>query len=273
MQLAGMFPSVTQKKGMEARKVLCSIMSQLIRSIRHHDDASTARVDPNSFLYAMAHVKDPATGQPHDEMWVLMQALLFVMAGYETTATALAYMIHLLAKNPDKQAKLREDIDTLGKDWTPTYVNVQELPYLNAVLNETLRLLPPAPFTIRQAKDDMQLGPYKVDEGTWMYVSMWTMHRSPLYWNNPLEFIPERFIPGAPEAQGVNPDALAAFGGGARKCPGYQFAQTEARLAMLKLIQNFTFHLPLDKSKTELKMKTMITLTPLNGVWVQIRRR
>lgn len=139
------------------------------------DDSRTPEldieIDDESFLATMAKVRDKS-GQLKDISWVRSQALLFLIAGYETTALAITYCIYQLAANPDKEAKLLAEIDAFGRDTEPTYESLQNLPYLHAVMQETLRLLPPATFTVRQAKDDMQLGNQLVPKGAWMNVSI-----------------------------------------------------------------------------------------------------
>lgn len=173
----------------------------------------------------------------------------------------------MLASNKDKEAKLIEELDSLPDNFIPTFETVQSLPYLNAVFNESLRLLPPAPYTIRKSKKGMCIDGYEIPTGTWLNLSMYTMHRSPSYYAQPETFQPERWQ----NLEKQSADAFSPFGGGARRCPGYVFAQLEAKLALINLYKRFTFCLP--ENAKPLKTKTMITLVPLEGVHVVVNRR
>jgi cytochrome P450 len=192
----------------------------------------------------------------------------------DTCSNCALCSTYLLAANPDKEAKLLAEIDALGPDFVPTFDNMQTgtaLPYLHAVLQEALRMYPPAPFTIRQAKEDMTVGGYFIPKGTFLKVALYCMHRSAHYWKDPVQFLPERFMENEPEFVGASPDAFAPFGGGARRCPGYNLAQIEAKMALLRLYQRYTFRtLPGDKG---LKTKTLVTLTPVGGVRMTVHKR
>lgn len=100
------------------------------------------------------------------------------MTGYETTANALAYTAYCLTLNPEKQAKVLAEIDAWGVDRTPSFEDLEDFPYLDAVLKESLRLFSPAALSVREAEADTVVGGYSIPKGTWIHVS-WTF---PLFW-------------------------------------------------------------------------------------------
>jgi cytochrome P450 len=111
-----------------------------------------------------------------------MQAFVMLLAGYETTANALAFTLYLLAANQNEQLRLCEEVDAFGCDKVPSYDDLERLPYVEACLKEALRLYPPAPTHIREAARDMTIGGYHVRKGQWLGVAVYSMHRNPNYW-------------------------------------------------------------------------------------------
>jgi hypothetical protein len=181
-------------------------------------------------------------------------------AGYETTANALGFAIYLLASHPGDQgmtgwlprrvflwcsvlllswgpsvcactgcaeaeARMLAELDAYGRQRVPTLAELEggELGYTQAVMQEALRMFPPGGTLAREANAGMVLGGLAVPLGTAVQVSIWSMHRNPRYWREPLAFKPERFLPGTPEAAEVVPGAFLPFGDGSRKCIGYKW--------------------------------------------------
>lgn len=153
----------------------------------------------------------------------------------------------MLATHPDKEARLLQELHALasgsgggggaeaGQSAAAAYASLDleaRAPYLAAVWSEALRLYPPGTIAVRLSRPGLDLGGLALPAGSNVQVSIYSMQRSRRYWNDALDFRPERFLPGAPEALAPPPGAFLPFGDGARKCIGYKFATQEGLLAL-----------------------------------------
>jgi cytochrome P450 len=164
------------------------------------------------------------------------QVLVFLLAGHETTATSLAFALHLLALHPEVQDRARAEIVGVLGDRTPTAADTQALPYLTMVLKEAMRLYPAAPVVSRRSVAATEIGGHLIPAGADVLVSPWVTHRHPAYWPQPQRFDPERF---APEAEAARPRyAWFPFGGGPRACIGQHFSMLEAVLILAVLLRD-----------------------------------
>lgn len=265
--MARLAPSKVSRDRRRAVELLFSTYEQLVAACR----AGEGGIDPHSFLAAAAAVRDKDTGELKKPMWAMMMIHLFLIAGYETTAAAIAFTVYFLSRNKDKEAAVLAEVDAFGRDRLPQSVaELDELPYLKAALEEALRLLPPGPVAMREAKADMQLGPYFVPAGTWMHAFVWDMHRSGEYWGpGAEEYRPERFL--QEDGAGKYGSAFMPFGEGARRCPGYRLALQEGVLALLRMYQRFTFEL--EPGQVPLPVRSMVTMAPTRGVWARVLKR
>jgi cytochrome P450 len=165
------------------------------------------------------------------------EALTLFLAGHETTANALAWTWHLLARHPDAEARLHAELDAVLAGRLPTADDLPRLPYTRAVLAESMRLCPPAWTIGREPLEEFEAGGYRIRAGTVVLVSPWITHRDPRWWAEP-----ERFDPGrwTPEREAELPRfAYFPFGGGPRKCIGEGFAWTEGILVLATLAQRW----------------------------------
>jgi cytochrome P450 len=191
------------------------------------------------------------------------QVVTIFLAGYETTANALAWTFRLLGEHPEIEQNLLEEVDAVLGGRTATMDDVARLKYTEMVLAESMRLYPPAWAQVRQALKDFRLGEYFLPAGTTVLISQWIMHRDEVFFPDPLRFDPERF---SPEAKAGRPKfAYFPFGGGARQCIGEAFAWMEGALLLATLLQKWRFRL-LPGQKFE--PQSLITLRPRNGVQV-----
>ncbi|XP_069984915.1 cytochrome P450 9e2 isoform X1 [Penaeus vannamei] len=172
-----------------------------------------------------------------DDTTIASQCLLFLVAGYETTATTLGFAAFQLAKNPSAQEKLRQEIqDLVHEEGDITYQGVMEAKYLDACLMETLRLFPPAPFIERVCTRDYRLPgtDLTIKAGDKIQCPVWSIHHDPKYWPEPNEFRPERFLPENRASQ--KNFAHMPFGIGPRNCLAMRFALMEAKVVLSKLL-------------------------------------
>ncbi|MCO5590349.1 hypothetical protein L7F22_044318 [Adiantum nelumboides] len=168
----------------------------------------------------------------------------FFFAGHETTATLLTFMFLLLATHPKWQERLREEVfEVCGKAELPIADSLNQLKLVGMVINETLRLYPPASAIIREADYDMKLGATLIPAGTALIVPIIAWHHDERYWGADVnEFRPERFEEGIIKACKV-PGAYLPFSFGPRNCIGQLFANIEAKMVLAAILQRYRFHL------------------------------
>ena len=170
------------------------------------------------------------------------QVLIFLLAGHETTSTALTYALHLLGRHPDVQRRVRAEVETIAGERALTAQDVPALEYTTMVLKETMRLYPSAPFLGRRAVQDDQIGGYHIPAGADVVLAPWITHRHPAFWDQPERFDPDRFTPEREKAR--HRYAWFPFGGGPRACIGQHFSMLESVIALATLVRDFDFAAP-----------------------------
>jgi cytochrome P450 len=185
------------------------------------------------------------------------------LAGYETTANALAWTLRLLGEHREVEEKLMEEVDSVLNGRLANVDDVPRLKYAEMVLAESMRLYPPAWAQVREAVNDFELGEYFLPAQTTVLLSQWIMHRSSEFWPDPPRFDPERF---RPQMKSNRPKfAYFPFGGGARQCIGESFAWMEGALVLATLLQRWKFRLCPGQT---FEPQSLITLRPKHGVQV-----
>ena len=196
------------------------------------------------------------------------QLLTFLVAGHDTTALTLTYTWFLLGNHPDVQRTLHAELDSTLDGRDPRAEDLFELPYLDDVLTEVLRLYPPAFTTFRQPTRPVTLGGYEIAPDAQLTIPQWLVHRDDRWYDDPDTFRPERWTDDF-EAQ--LPDyAYYPFGGGPRHCIGMRFARMEAKLAIAALAQRYRFETVTD---APLDLAMRITLSPSEPVAVRVHER
>ncbi|NWU62075.1 CP3AC protein, partial [Pterocles burchelli] len=171
---------------------------------------------------------------------ILAQALIFVFAGYETTSSTLSYISYKLATHPDVQQRLLDEIDAnLPNKAAPTYNTIMQMEYLDMVVNESLRLFPPGGRIERVCKTTVELNGVTIPKGMVVMIPAYVLHRDPEYWPEPEEFRPERFSKESKES--IDPYTFLPFGAGPRNCIGMRFALLVMKVAVVVLLQKFSF--------------------------------
>ncbi|KAM7296315.1 putative cytochrome P450 [Ixodes scapularis] len=203
---------------------------------------------------------------------VTNNATLF-LAAFETTATALCFVTYALAKYPDIQERVREEVkETIEGSGPLDYEGVtQKLKYLGQVVNEALRLWPPtATFTTRQAGEDFQYQGIKYKAGTSIMAPTLQIHRDARFFPDPMKFNPDRF---SPENEGCFPkSAYQPFGLGPRYCIGSKVALMEITYTIARMAERFHWKLgPSQKGDMPLNQYAMV-LAPGRGPWIIFRR-
>jgi cytochrome P450 len=197
-----------------------------------------------------------------------VEVTTFLLAGQETTSLALTWTWYLLSQHPSAREKLENEIDAVLGGRPPDYADLANLPYLRMVLDESMRLYPPAWGFSRQAMADDELGGYRLPKGWLAFIIPWVMHRHPAYWSDPERFDPERF---SPERSADRPKFVyIPFGAGPRQCIGNQFATIEAQLTLATLVQQYRLQLVPGHNADPWPL---ITLRPRYGMKMRIERR
>ncbi|EQB77918.1 cytochrome P450 3A7-like isoform 1 [Camelus ferus] len=177
---------------------------------------------------------------PLSDLELVAQGIIFIFAGYETTSNSLSLLVYELATHPDVQQKLQEEIDaTFPNKAPPTYDGLVQMEYLDMVVNELLRLIPLAGRLERVCKKDVELNGVLIPKGTTVMVPVFILHHDPELWPEPEEFRPERFSKRNQDS--INPYTYLPFGTGPRNCIGMRFAMMSMKLALVKVLQNFSF--------------------------------
>ncbi len=196
------------------------------------------------------------------------EAVTLFLAGHDTTANTLNWTWYLLAQNPDIEAKLHAEIDTVLNGSTPTLADLRRLPYAEMVIKESMRLFPPAYFYGRVAIDDVQLGSYSVAKGTGIGISSYSVHRDPRWWDEPLAFRPERFSPENTDS--IRKYSYIPFGAGPRVCIGNSFAMMEAHLMLVLIAQRYKLHLSAGQI---VEPSPLLTMRPKGGLHMHLEAR
>lgn len=224
---------------------------------------------PRDFLTRLVAAKDPDDGVGLNAAEVRDEVITIFMAGYETTAVSMTWVWYLLSQHPLEEAKLHAELDAVLAGRAPTVEDLPNLPYTRMVIEEAMRVYPPAPgISMRQAQAVDEVCGFKVTPGLQIMIAPWVLHRHRRLWDNPERFDPTRFNKESSEKRPRF--AYLPFGGGPRVCIGATLAMTEATLILAVLAQRFRLRL---KEPQEIKLQTRITLRPKNGMITILERR
>ncbi len=246
----------------KAIRQLDRIVYRIIQERHQHPQAD----DMSDLLTMLMTATDADTGEAMNDHQLRDEVMTLFLAGHETTANALAWTWYLLSENPAVAEQLYAELDSILNGRLPTMDDLPNLPYTQAILQESMRLYPPAWVISRQAVGEDEIGGYPIPIGSAVIVSPYVMHRNPIYWENPERFDPMRFL---------NPQwrphfSYFPFGGGARQCIGMNFAMMEAQLVLATVAQSYRLKLV---EGTKVVPEALITLRPRNGVPVVIEPR
>jgi cytochrome P450 len=224
--------------------------------------------EPKDLLARLVAARDAETGGGMTPKEVRDQVVTIFMAGHETTSLALSWTWYLLSQHPAVEAKLHGELSEVLGGRTPKNDDIASLRYTRMVIEESMRLYPPAHTTGRQPiKPDEILG-HRIPAGAEVLIMPWLIHRKPQLWEDPERFDPERF---APERAAERPRfAYIPFGAGPRICIGAAFAMTEAILILATIAQRYRLRL---KPSHPVEPQGLITLRPRYGMQMFLERR
>lgn len=206
-----------------------------------------------------------AAGLP--DVLIRDQLLTMLIAGHDTSTALLAWSLYLLATHQDILARVQREIDTVVGTHPPEGAHMRQLPVLDRVIKEVLRLYPPIHLGSRVAATDVVVGGFHIPAGTRVLYSIYLTHRDERYWPSPHTFDPERFAPQqAPEHVAYS---YLPFGGGPRNCIGASFAQVEAKIVLVRLLQRYTLRFVGGAVRPRMRA----TLEPAPRVLIEVHRR
>jgi cytochrome P450 len=249
-------PGSPWRKMLASRAVLDEIVYEEIAHRRQSRDSS--RLDVLSLLL---DVRDEA-GEGFSDREVRDQLMTLMFAGHDTSTSTLTFMMYELARRPDVIEKLQEEQDRVLGGRTPDLETLERgMPYLEMVLDEVLRLYPPAWIGPRRAVREFDFNGHTVPQGAYLNYCSWASHRIPEVFPDPEAFVPERF---EKERKAALPrGAYVPFGGGKRICIGKRFGQTEVKLVATMLLQRLRLDLLPGRTMT---VRQMPTLSPKGGL-------
>ncbi len=256
--LGTLLPWLPTPRNREFRRAIGSLDAIVAGIIADHRSSGRDRGDLLSLLLA---ARDQDTGEAMSDQQVRDEALTLILAGHETTANALAWTWYLLSQNPDDERNLHAELaDVLGGR-APAVADLPNLRYTSMVIDESMRLYPPAWSVGRSPVADDEILGFTIPKGSSVMLSQWLTHRHPDFWENPEQFDPDRF---SPERSANRPRyAYFPFGGGPRQCIGNVFALTEANLILAAVAQKYRLRLA---PGHRVELQPLVTLRPRYGL-------
>ncbi|QHI38171.1 Putative cytochrome P450 132 [Kordia antarctica] len=230
----------------ESRDIINKVIDERRLSDKEHDDLLD--------MLLKAKYEEDGTSMTNEQL--IDEILIFFVAGHETTANALTFTFHLIAKNTEVLQKVITEVDAID-DNLPPMEKLAKLNYVKMCVEETLRLYPPAWITDRVAIEDDSFEEYNIEKGTMIGISFYELHRNEKYWKNPNDFVPERF---SEENRKETAGHYFPFGAGPRMCIGNGFALYEMMLSVCAMLKKY--HIETDQS--EVKIAPLITLKPID---------
>jgi cytochrome P450 len=197
------------------------------------------------------------------------QVVSLVAAGFETTSAGIGWTLHAVHAHPDVTARLRTEVASVVGDDDVTPAHLGAMPYLDAVVSESLRLYPPGPFSARKVVDDVTFAGHTIPAGALVVYSAYEVQRDPAHWPEPDRFAPERWQPGDALHRPFDSYSYLPFGGGYRRCIGFAFATQEIKAAVVEVVRRVDL-LPLDRTLVPTGIATM---WPRDGVRCEVRVR
>ena len=232
-------------------------------------------VGRKDLLHAMftAQEENTATGiskLTNDE--IIAQAVVFLLAGFETTNSTLTSIVYNLVLNPDIQEKLYSEITATmaANPGMPLYDLIHNIEYLQCVINEAQRLIPPGYMPLRECSQSCNINGLKIPAGMEVIFAIYALHHDPEAWSDPEKFDPERFCSPAKDTR--HPYQFIPFGAGPRNCIGMRLALVEMKIILVKTLLSFKF-VRCPETQVPMALIAGATLHPRDGLFVRVESR
>ena len=249
----------------KARKRIDAVVYRMMDAHRRRGGNGGSLLD--LMLTASSNESESDAG-PEAQQALRDQVITIFLAGYETVANALIWTWYLLAQNPDCERRCHEEVDAVLQGRLPTGEDLPRLHYVEMVMAESMRLYPPAWAMGRYARNDFQLGQYRLPARTTVLISQFVTHRDPRYFPDPLRFDPERFTAEAKSKRAKF--TYFPFGAGVRQCIGESLAWMEGVLVLATFLQKWKLRLVPNQC---VEPQPLITLRPKYGMRMQVEAR
>ncbi|MBK8489410.1 MAG: cytochrome P450 [Saprospirales bacterium] len=223
---------------------------------------------PDDLLTMLVEAQDAESGAGMSDQQLRDEAITLFAAGHETSANALSWTLMLLTQHPDIMQKLVAEIATVLEGRPPAWEDLPRLSYTRQVMEESMRLFPPAHAFGRIAMADDAIMGYRIPKGSSVFFSVYGLHRNPDYWPDPERFDPNRFAPGKEKERPKL--AYMPFGAGPRMCIGNHFALVEIQLLLVLLLQRFSFELVPGQ---QIVPQPLVTLKPRDGILMKVKNK
>lgn len=255
-------PTPRNRRLLAANRSLEQVIYRMIAERRQQN------IDTGDLLSMLLSARDEETGQGMNDQQIRDELMTMLLAGHETTANTLTWTWYLLSQHPEVERRFYSEVDEVLGSTIPTIDHLIDLKYTNMVLEEALRLYPPACIFSRKAIADDELQGYPIPANSIILVSPYATQHHPDYWPDPERFDPERFIP---ERSADRPHyAYFPFSSGPRKCIGSSFAMMEAQLILATIAQRYQLRLV---TGHPVEPQMLVTLRPKYGLRMTIHER
>ncbi|HYI02727.1 cytochrome P450 [Hyalangium sp.] len=232
------------------------------------DERRRSGEDKGDLLSMLLAATDETDGKGMTQRQLRDELVTIYLAGHETTSVALTWAWYLLSLHTDVARKVQAEVDEVLQGRVPTYEDLEKLRYVHQVVEETLRLYPPAWLLSRTALQDDVLSGYRIPAGAAVLLCPYVVHRHPRYWENPLGFDPDRFQPQQVEAR--HRHVYFPFGTGPHLCIGNRMSLMEAQLVLAMVVQRYRLDLVVDQRVVP---HPQISLKPEGAVRMTLHRR
>lgn len=252
-------PTPANRRFLQAQRTIEGVVRRVV------DERRASGERRRDLLGMLMSAVDEQTGEGMSDRQLMDELLTLTLAGHETTANALTFTFYLLSRHPAVAARAREEARATLGGRAPELRDLAAMPFTRAVIEESMRLFPPAWVVERISLEDDEVLGRPIPKGSIVAVSPYALHRNPRYFDNPEGFAPERFLapdPGRPKL------AYLPFGAGPRTCIGNAFALMEMQIIVPMLLQAFDVALT---PGFRLELEPSVTLRPKRGVPVTIR--
>jgi len=262
-------PIIGPKRMAKKERLMGEIFAPLDGAIGRLIEARRADPGKTDLLGRLVAALDEETGAKLSPAEVRDEVLTIFVAGHETTASAMTFAFYVLSQRPDWERKLHAELAEVLGGRPPTEADLPKLTLTRRIIEETMRLYPPAPgLSARVAKEADEVAGVKIRKGGTVIISSWVLHRHRTLWDNPEHFDPDRFLPE--RSVGRHRFAYLPFGGGPRVCIGQAMAMTEATLILATLAQRFRLHL---RPGHQVAIQQRITIRPRDGLPMTLEPR
>jgi len=255
------WPTAANRRAKRELQFMDSLVYRIISERKKENDAHN---DLLTLLMAAMH----EDGTQMTERQLRDETMTLFVAGHETTALTLSWTWYLLSENPAAETRLHEELHNVLGGRPAEVCDLEKLPYLHAVLQESLRLFPPAYMMARRNVEPVRYGEYEIPAGATLLSSQWVMHRDARFFDQPERFLPERWLNALEER--LPPGVYFPFGDGPRRCIGQGFAMLETALVIAAIAQKFQFRLT---RGFPVVPEPLVTLRPKYGIEMKIDAR